>query len=142
MMTKTRNLDKYAADAAQKMVQDAPNANVKKTYNTLENLVTKSLGVLQSQGIYAAMLFLFSRSSDEGKMAPFVRENLYALLRKLPAFEQDGELATFDKKTDAQKVLAWFSKQVLDDLDTLLLVRDLYVQTLIYARYGAKAREG
>ena len=136
------NLDKLAAEAAQQMVQDAPRAKAKKTYDTLENLVTKTLGVLQSQGVYAAMLFLFSRSGDEGKMAPLIRKNLYVLLRELQNFKGDTELPNFNDETKAQTVLKWYSKWVLDNFDTLLLIRDLYEQTLIYARYGAKAAKG
>ena len=54
-MNKT-NLDKIAQDKARKMLE-TPDKEI------LEKLVTKTLGVLQSQGAYAMMLFLFSRTS-------------------------------------------------------------------------------
>ena len=55
------NLDRIAAQYAQKIV----NEDVK--VKDLENQVTKSLGVLQEQGIYALMLLLFSQDSKETK---------------------------------------------------------------------------
>ena len=132
------NLDRLAAERAQAMVNRAKqDKNVKKPVETLERLATKALGVLQEQGIYAMMLFLFSRSSDEQIVAPMIRAQLLESLKALPAF-QDGENVP-QKDAIAQTTLQFYTVKVLKDLDTLLLVRDLYEQTLIYARYGAKA---
>lgn len=137
------NLDQKAAQYAQVMVDKTKEVNsVKKPIDTLERLVTKTLGVLQEQGIYAMMLFLFSRTSDEEKVAPVIRGQLFRLLQDneqhyhLPAFKEADVPAN---GADAQTALKFYSENVLEDLDTLLLVRDLYEQTLIYARYGAKA---
>lgn len=131
----TLNLDKLAAERAQSMVKVAKQGinGVKKSVETLERLDTKALGVLQEQGVYALMLFLFSRTSDEHNVAPVIRAQLYEALRKLPDFKDS------DIKDDAEKALKFYTDNVLKNLDTLLLVRDLYEQTLIYARYGAKA---
>jgi hypothetical protein len=88
------------------------------------------------------MLFLFSRTSDEEKMAPVIYTQLFRLLRDdeknhhLPAFKDATVPAD---RADAQTALKFYSENVLEDLDILLLIRDLYEQTLIYARYGAKA---
>ncbi len=128
------NLDKIAADRSREMLEASDK-------ETLERLVTKALGVLQSQGVYALMLFLFSRKSDEGKIAPFVRKALYNVLLSLPNFKDDEELKDFTENSTAQDVLKWYSDKIVEDLDTLLLVRDLYEQTLIYARFHAKAAE-
>lgn len=117
------NLDQLAAQCAQKIVADGK--------ADIENLVTKTLGVLQEQGVYACMLFLSSRSGNEKGLAEKTRPHLYNLLKELPAFANS-------QVTDANP-LQFFSDTVCDDLDTLLLVKDLYEQTLIYARYGAKA---
>lgn len=135
MSAETFNLDKLAAERAQAIVHNAKKGvpDVKKPVETLERLDTKALGVLQEQGVYALMLFLFSRTSDEKKVAPIIRNQLYEALKKLPDFKDA------DIKDEAQKALEFYSKNVLEDLDTLILVRDLYEQTLIYARYGAKA---
>lgn len=40
---------------------------------------------------------------------------------------------------DTQTALPFYSDHVSNNLDLLLLVRELYEQALIYARYGAKA---
>jgi len=135
----TLNLDQQAAIYAQQMVQAALEGKAVKEAKAIENLITKTLGVLQEQGVYASMLFLFSRSSDEAKIAPAIRHSLYELLRQLPAFQSDTELASLTKESKASDVLPFYAKKVCGNLDTLLLVKDLYEQTLIYARYGAKA---
>lgn len=72
MAVENLNLDRVAAERAQAMVRKAKNGvdKVEKPVDTLERLTTKALGVLQEQGIYAMMLFLFSRTSDEYNIAP------------------------------------------------------------------------
>ena len=137
MSGKPFNLDKRAAERAQNMVAAAQNA---KLVETLERLVTKTLGVLQAQGVYAMMLFLFSRTKDEKKVsAQCIRPQLFQALKGLPGI-QDADIPADD--ADVKAALKFYSEKVLDDLNTLLLVRDLYEQTLIYARYGAKAAKG
>ena len=142
-MTRTTfNLDKLAAEQAQAMVSRAMQGieNVRQPVETLERLVTKALGVLQEQGVYAMMLFLFSRTSDEKKVAEAcVRPQLYRTLKELPRFKGDPEVPSDD--AEPETALRFYTDKVLDDLDTLLLVRDLYEQILIYARYGAKAQK-
>lgn len=136
MQSENLNLDKLAAKQAQAMVKTAKKGidGVKKPVDTLERLVTKTLGVLQEQGVYAMMLFLFSRTSDdEYKTAQVIRAQLYEALKQLPDFEK----ARIDDKPE--KALEFYANNVLNTLDVLLLVRDLYEQTLIYARYNAKA---
>jgi uncharacterized protein YdiU (UPF0061 family) len=161
---KTLNLDCLAAGLSQDMIKEvkkkaekaaeerakkdrkshnedeaekSKDALIKKRTETLERLVTKALGVLQEQGVYAMMLFLFSRTSDEKEVAPSIRAQLFKALEKLPSFENGAIVPRAE--ADMQTALKFYLENVLDDLDTLLLVRDLYEQTLIYARYGAKA---
>ena len=117
------NLDQLAARYAQKIVADGQDG--------LENLITKTLGVLQEQGVYACLLFLFSRTGNEKSMAEKIRTQLYNLLKELPSFQHSV--------INGQNDLQFFSERVCGDLNTLLLVKELYEQTLIYARYGAKA---
>lgn len=130
------NLDQQAALYAQQMVKEGSPV---KDAKALENLITKTLGVLQEQGVYACLLFLFSRGNDEAKLAPHLRLALYQLLQKLPTYQAHPRLITFNETSKAADVLDFYANAVCDDLDTLLLVKDLYEQTLIYARYGAKA---
>jgi len=134
------NLDKVAAERAREMVRLAKSGSndAKKSVDTLERLVTKTLGVLQEQGIYAMMLFLFSRTSDEATVAEnCIRPELYKTLKSLPSFKNNSDVP--EDGEEAESALKFFTDSVLDDLDTLLLVREIYEQTLIYARYGAKA---
>lgn len=139
----TLNLDQVAAECAQAMVRNTPADKIA----NLERLSTKALGVLQAQGVYALMLFLFSRTSDEAKVAPFARAQLYAALQRLPAFRQNAVLQNLVRQSERQadapaEALKFFTDSILSDLDTTLLVRDLYEQALIYTRYGAKAAGG
>lgn len=100
----------------------------------VDNLVTKTLGVLQENGVYAAMLYLYSRSEKNDKfIAQKTRERLLSLLAEL------GITGLADTP-QASEALKFLTDHVCDDLDRLLLVKQLWEQTLIYARYGAKAR--
>jgi len=114
------NLDQKAAQYAQKIV-DQGGAEI-------ENPVTKALGVLQEQGVYACILYLLANRHRT------ILSPLYDLLKGLPSFESSPRLPD-----DSKEVLKIYSDTVCHDLDTLLLVKELYEQTLIYARYGAKA---
>jgi hypothetical protein len=117
------NLDQKAAQYAQAIVRNGG--------AEIENLVTKALGVLQEQGVYACILFLLA-NKDQRILSP-----LCALLNELPVFQANPDIPT--ERTDSKATLKFYSDTVCNDLDTLLLVKDLYEQTLIYARYGAKA---
>ncbi len=130
----TLNLDQLAAQHAQQMVLNDENGG--KSVEVLERLVTKTLGVLQAQGVYAMMLFLLSRSGDEEKIAHVICNECYMLIKKLPEFSGISvpEKNVYDKTT-----LKFYSSDAVQKIDTLLLIRDLFEQTLIYARYGAKA---
>jgi hypothetical protein len=141
-------LDQRAAHYAQLIVKESKD---NKHLDRLDSFITKTLGVLQEQGVYACMLFLYSRSDTERPKALIVRENLRLILKMLKddygIFWIDKDGINIDIPASAQgdntseSVLGFYVKAVATDLDTLLLVRDLYEQTLIYARYGAKAAE-
>jgi hypothetical protein len=135
------NLDQLAAMYAQNIVNQTKEKD-SKLIDTLERLITKTLGVLQEQGVYAAVLFLYSRTGDETKVAPTIRNQFFRLLQDK---ESSYEIPAFKGKTvplndaDAKTALFFFTEEVCNNLSTLFLVKDLYEQTLIYARYGAKA---
>lgn len=120
-MTPQLNLDYLASKHAFAMV-DSFCCPVK----AAERTVTKALGVLQEQGVYACFLFLDSRGAADG--ANEVRDRLWFLTT---------ELMGVDPTTDRAD---YFANTLNSDLDDLLLVRDVFEQTLIYARYGAKAK--
>lgn len=127
------NLDQLAAKTAQGIIRKTIGHD--HNASSVDNLATKALGVLQEQGIYAATLFLYSRSSTEKEIASDLRVPLFNLLPQIiPADKND-----VPPDEDTQARLRLISKQVTDDLDTLLLVKQAWEQTLIYVRYGAKA---
>lgn len=117
------NLDQIAAETAQEMVK---NAGAPKE---LDILVTKTLGVLQENGVYACVLFLDSRSGKEKGMAKTIRKQLEEELKKASLYQPkpNGDLGE------------WIATKLASQLDQLLLVKQLWEQTLIYARYWAKA---
>ena len=124
-----RNLDTLAAATAQQIV--AETRKIKSS--EVDNLATKALGVLQENGPYAATLFLYSRTGPDAKVAPFVRQRLL----ELAASEVVAKAPPEDNATTA---LPFVTEHIAGDLDILLLVKQVWEQTLIYARYGAKAR--
>jgi len=124
-----KNLDTVAAETAQRIITDTMEFKP----NEVDNLATKALGVLQENGVYAATLFLYSRSSKEAEIAPFIRKQLLLLV----AQEVVHQKAPQDQSQDA---LRFVTEHITNDLDTLLLVKQVWEQTLIYIRYGAKAR--
>jgi len=126
-----RNLDTLAAQTAQQIVADTRNCAAA---SEVDSLATKALGVLQENGVYACALFLYSRTGKEkDKIAPPMRRQLLALAAQ--------EVLNRQSPPDqAEKALRFVSDDIASDLDTLLLVKQVWEQTLIYVRYGAKAR--
>ncbi len=161
-----RSLDYLAATTAQQITQ-VIGKEVGRRRNAVsakdtENLITKSLGILQEQGVYAMFLFLLSRSGKETKYGKMKAEERIAcqivsqLIKELDGTPIDmmglsypGQMkwSLVNNRKNGKKgdrdnpaILDFITKsELMEKLDTLLLVRDLYEQTLIYARFGAKA---
>ncbi len=128
-MKTMKNLDLIAARTAQAIINETNQQEA----GEVDNLITKALGVLQENGVYAAMLYLYSRTSAADKaVAEKTRKRLLDLTAELGL----PRLAN----TDPSAALKFLTDNVCNDLDRLLLVKQLWEQTLIYARYGAKAR--
>ncbi|HXF70257.1 MAG TPA: hypothetical protein VNK89_10675 [Thermoflexus sp.] len=125
-----RNLDLLAAQTAQRIIADTMHCKPA----DVDNLATKALGVLQESGIYAATLFLYSRSSKDAEIAPYVRKSLL----DLAAQEILNQPAPDD---EVHAALRFVTDRICNDLDTLLLIKQVWEQTLIYVRYGAMARK-
>lgn len=105
-------------------------AIAEKPSKELEKLVTSALAVLEEQGVYALFLFLKTRG---GNAAPTIVQEAHKLLRetprRAPLLSGNG-----NGKDDVFKPLQSMS----EDLDKLLLARDLLRQALVYARYHAR----
>lgn len=118
------NLDRLAAQHAQAVVQ-AGDKNI-------ETTITKALGILQENGVYACFLYLLAKEKGNGKT---VVEKMLHLLDGLGFdWEQPG-----DQKPET--ILNYINQKVSIDLERLLLAKETLEQMLIYARYGAKARD-
>jgi len=134
-----KNLDLLAAQTAQMIIQDTQKFNNNDLdANKIENLVTKALGVLQENGVYAALLYLYSRTE---KADQFAAEKVREQLLSLTSYVLDLSPPEKERSTVLASVaLKFLTDKICNDLDRLLLVKQLWEQTLIYARYGAKAR--
>jgi len=125
------NLDFQAAKLSQQIIEETIKENLIDS-SSVENLVTKTLGVLQENGVYACILYLQSRSSDnDKKISNSVMKNLFKMT----------ELTGIKPPVDSSSTdtLEFVSKDICKDLDTLFLIKQLWEQILLYARYGAKA---
>jgi len=127
------NLDLMAAQHAQAIVSNTQQPKA------LDNMITKALGVLQENGIYASALFLASRKGEEKEQAEVVMGGLLDLLDKLGKILHYGWAAK-PATIDSEKVLKYLTDHVVVDLERLMLAKETLEQMLIYARYGAKAR--
>jgi hypothetical protein len=140
------NLDRIAAQHAQTIIADTRSftdgAEVKPiSKDEVENVLTKSLGVCQEQGVYAGLLYLLSRSNKTEKaVATVVKRELVAVLG-------ETELAALaltygGAPDDAHALLDHFAGTVCAaPVQTVLFIKDLFERTLTYARYSAKARQ-
>lgn len=119
------NLDRLAAQCAQEIIRRTSEAS------DVDNTITKALGVLQENGIYACFLYLLAKEKENGRV---VVEEMLNLL--------EGLGFSWGKPNDksTEKVLSHITEKVTVNLERLLLAKETLEQMLIYARYGAKAR--
>ena len=142
MSTISKNLDRWAAVTGQKITKNSNEPDKLKAW------VTKTLGILQSQGVYAAMLYLYA---NENEHTQSIRDGLWDLLAKVESLgiswkNENGEPVErpgvdAKNKEESDKILKFYSDAISSDLQVLLLIRELYEQTLIYARYHAEAEK-
>jgi hypothetical protein len=130
------NLDMIAAQKAQLIISGTRDADK----GLVENVVTKALGVVQEQGVYAGMLYLLSRGDREKNVATKVKEQLVDILRE-ESLQPFGLADALALNPTPQQLLDHFATCVCaKPVQTLVLVKNLFEQTLMYARYSAKAR--
>ncbi len=126
------NLDRLAARYGQTVIQKlADGKNEKKVKpRDADNSITKALGVLQENGVYACFLYLLAKEKENGEV--IVGEMLNLL--------QDIGLWGKADVSSAEKKLSYIADKVAAELEPLLLAKETLEKMLIYARYGAKAR--
>lgn len=129
------NLDYVASQCAWEIV------GADKDAKTLDILATKTLGVLQEQGVYAMMLFLLSRSKEEERTSKSMRSSLYHVLEKINIEKTLPKGTILPKETTEPNEILKLYSEMTKNLETLLLIRTLYEKILIYTRYGAKAAQ-
>jgi hypothetical protein len=117
------NLDLACAKTAQEIALD-----ITKDGKQLHRLLTQALGVLEEQGLYA--LFLFLKTKD--KLGVSVADRLEKFLHQTPRQEP---LFSESENCFAQ------IQRLAEDLDRLLLARDLLRQVLLYASYHSRVGE-
>jgi hypothetical protein len=111
-----------------------------------ETLITKSLGVLQEDGVYAFYLFLVSRGSKEDPPALKTTQETFRFLKERGVFASDvlhseEDLANEQRKEYTTELLNAIRLDIANNLDKLLFAKELLERTLVYARYHAKALE-
>jgi hypothetical protein len=129
----TLDLDLEAAKTAQAIIKSVD--ATKEAAKAAEDLITKTLGLIQENGPYATVVFLSSQikgGDTTSIVATSVRTGLLELAETLGA----GSLT---KSGDFRKILDSVIKSVCSDLNNLLLVKQTWEQALIYARYSAKS---
>ncbi|OAB62042.1 hypothetical protein AY599_22845 [Leptolyngbya valderiana BDU 20041] len=136
MSNTVKNLDRLAAEHAQAIIDNTIDNTKGRKAGDVENTVTKALGVLQEDGVYACFLYLLAREKENGEAVVLEMLNLLEGLGfGWTKPQKDGK---DDLSPDA--VLKHITKHITQDLDRLLLAKETLEQMLIYARYGAKAR--
>lgn len=128
------NLDYECAKFGQKIpLTDL--TDVRRIKSTNENLITKALGVLQEDGVYAFMIYLSSGGAfdseldDDEKVARSILYESVQILKELDILKGDFE---------RENIYTQF-RELTKNLDQLLFVKDILERTLIYARYHAKS---
>ncbi len=135
------NLDRLCAEYGYQMCDDVARPFQRKKSDT-ENLITKALGILQEDGVYALFLYLSSQIKPEGDKEKPTSQAARALANKSAEFLAQDRIALLPTDTREYRQAMEYIRQpegLADNLDQLLLAKRLLEQALIYARYHAKA---
>lgn len=119
------NIDFFAA----KQAQDVVGMNC----IGMENSVTKTMGVLQEHGVYAAFLYLLAKEGGNGIA---LTGKMITLLHEVGFCHEEGK-----KPETTSEILSHVNEKVSNvSLQRLIFAKELLEQMLIYTRYGEKAR--
>lgn len=100
-----------------------------------ENLVTKTMGVLQENGPYAMFLFLEDKKKKD---STFVNKCNGAFVELITENEIGNFIGSPPKNASLQNMTEWLI-EVSTDIDKLIFIKNIMEKTLLYARYYAKA---
>ncbi len=127
------NLDRLCAETGNEYAEQTIRA-FNGDPSRADALLTKALGVLQEQGLYAFSLFCLSRSGNEKTGANKIEQiTMHLLKNKLHLIGGDKLLAEL-RQNDG---LASSSK-----FGDLTLAIQVIEKALVYARYHSKAKKG
>ncbi|XPS84677.1 hypothetical protein Dvar_26950 [Desulfosarcina variabilis str. Montpellier] len=126
-----------AAQCAQAIVHDTCTSENK---SLVDAVITKALGVIQEDGVYAGALFLCSRSSKDKDIAQKVMQAILDLVEKLSSAMKFGWVVEPSIKQEPEKIFKFLTDNVTCDLERLLIVRETLERMMVYARYGVKAK--
>ncbi|MFH1077559.1 MAG: hypothetical protein V1753_12160 [Pseudomonadota bacterium] len=102
-----------------------------------EKFITKALVVLNEDGVYAFYIYNLALEKKER-----YKNAARSMVNKASLLLRDREMGSFISVNDIQAENVTNSlKPLMEDLDRLLLAKELLEHTLIYARYHAKALE-
>ena len=99
-------------------------------------MATKTLGILKRM-VRLYIVFIFPSNAKEKAVIEVIRNRLFDWNNLI--FPEDKSNGIDLNK--ANTALDFVANNICNNLDTLNLVKKMWEQTLIYARYGAKARE-
>lgn len=139
-MTSTgNNLDWIAAKHAQAVIKDSKYKDSK----AVENTVTKALGVLQEDGVYACFLYLLAKEKPSNEDKKKQQKSTGEILVKYMLELLDNLQIDWGKpeKCQPEDILLFIVSNEKITLERLLLTKEILEQMLIYSRYGAKARQ-
>jgi len=109
-----------------------------------ENVFTKTLSILQENGVYSMMLYLMAQiGGGREKDKPCCIDTAYHALRLV--LQSFGEKINWTEKLDLSKpesrreLLKSVLENVCQDSNKTILARTVLERFLIYARFNAKA---
>jgi len=144
---------KYAQGITECIVGTWPQGNPVSS-SEAENYITKALGILQENGIYASIVYLLSKISNRGENNRYNPESTCCIyiVERLLALLGDPEIQSLrlglnteivkeavNTNDSKSRILNHITNSITNTIDNMLIVYRLFEQTLIFAKYGAKA---
>jgi uncharacterized linocin/CFP29 family protein len=129
MSSHADNLDKKCFSCSLEIVKALNNvkeAERKKKAKELFNFITKSLGILQEDGVFAFYVYLKSEKDEKSCTINVIEKETVNLLKESINDQLNASL---------EKI-----QLLAEDINTLLLAKSLIEKTLIYARYQVKSQ--
>ncbi len=118
----TSNLDKIAAEVGFELAD-----NKKDSAKEFERTVTKALGILIEDGLFAYAIWLESEGETE------------IINKSFKLLEDKTKLIKNDYTNNKEKLREAILEEISTSIEKTLLARQLLERMLVYARYRAKA---